>query len=93
MSYIHLKRTRVFVSALLYTSEVDTYMDLARKLAAKEEDLLWSGKCNYTPLTESFEFLSIIIPFRKILIIQVWKIISFFMVSNFYANELFSTQR
>ncbi len=38
-------------------SEVDTYMDLARKLAAKEEDLLWSGKCNYTPLTERYDLV------------------------------------
>lgn len=38
-------------------SEVDTYMDLARKLGAKEEDLLWSGKCNYAPLTEEYDLV------------------------------------
>ncbi len=38
-------------------SEVDTYMDLARKLGAKEKDLLWSGKCNHTPLTEGYDLV------------------------------------
>ncbi len=37
--------------------EVDTYMDLARKLGAREEDLLWSGKCNHTPLTEGYDLV------------------------------------
>ncbi len=38
-------------------SEVDTYMDLARKLGAKEEDLLWTGECNYAPLTEEYDLV------------------------------------
>ena len=38
-------------------SEVDTYMDIARKLGAKEEDLLWYGKCNYTSLTDEYDLV------------------------------------
>jgi len=38
-----------------YHSEVDTYMDIARDLGAKEEDLLWYGKCNYKEADEKYD--------------------------------------
>lgn len=36
-------------------SEVDTYMDIARDLGAKEEDLLWYGHCNYDERPEQYD--------------------------------------
>lgn len=36
-------------------SEVDTYMDIARDLGAKEEELLWYGNCNYLQSKEYFD--------------------------------------
>jgi len=33
-------------------SEVDTYMDIARNLGVKEEDLIWHGKCNYNEVRD-----------------------------------------
>lgn len=36
-------------------SEVDVYMDIARELGAKEEDLLWFGKCNYNKIDEKYD--------------------------------------
>ncbi len=38
-------------------SEVDLYMDLARKLGAKEKDILWYGECNYTQLTDTYDLV------------------------------------
>ena len=34
-------------------SEVDVYMDIARDLGAKEEDLIWHGECNYNKLRKA----------------------------------------
>lgn len=36
-------------------SEVDTYMEIARDLGAREEDLLWYGKCLYDRVEEKFD--------------------------------------
>jgi len=36
-------------------SEVDTYMYMARKLGVKDEDILWYGECNYTPVLEDYD--------------------------------------
>lgn len=37
--------------------EVDTYMDIARDLGVKEEDILWYGKCNYGETDEKFDIV------------------------------------
>ena len=50
----------VFIPILLNTikdlsmtrSEVDTYMDMARDLGVKEEDLIWHGECLYSNVSE-----------------------------------------
>lgn len=36
-------------------SEVDVYMNIARELGAKEEDLLWYGECNYNKIDENYD--------------------------------------
>lgn len=38
-------------------SEVDTYMDIARQLGAKEENLIWWGACNYGEVEEKFDIV------------------------------------
>lgn len=41
----------------MYHSEVDTYMDIARDLGAKEKDLIWHGDCNYNLSNEYFDIV------------------------------------
>jgi ADP-heptose:LPS heptosyltransferase len=36
-------------------SEIDTYMDIARDLGAREEDLIWWGECNYNKAAPEFD--------------------------------------
>lgn len=36
-------------------SEVDTYMDIARDLGAREKDLLWYGECSYNKSDEKYD--------------------------------------
>jgi len=36
-------------------SEVDIYLDIARDLGAKEEDIRWTGECNYNKKEESYD--------------------------------------
>lgn len=38
-------------------SEVDVYMDIARDLGAKENDVLWHGECNYKRMDEEFDIV------------------------------------
>lgn len=38
-------------------SEVDTYMDIARDLGVKEEDIIWHGKCSAGQVEESFDIV------------------------------------
>lgn len=38
-------------------SEVDTYMDIARNLGVKEEDIIWHGECNYTKSSENYDIV------------------------------------
>lgn len=41
----------------LEVSEVDTYMNIARDLGAKEEDLLWHGNCNYNKINKQYDIV------------------------------------
>ena len=38
-------------------SEVDTYMDIARQLGVKEDDIIWHGNCNYKPTSEKYDIV------------------------------------
>lgn len=38
-------------------SEVDTYMDIARDLGVKEEDIIWAGECNYKEADEKYDVI------------------------------------
>lgn len=38
-------------------SEVDTYMDIARDLGAKEEDISWYGKCTHKELIDDYDIV------------------------------------
>jgi ADP-heptose:LPS heptosyltransferase len=38
-------------------SEVDTYMDIARELGVKEEDIIWHGECNYKKMNEEYDIV------------------------------------
>lgn len=38
-------------------SEVDTYMDMARQLGVKEEDIIWHGECNYKKVDEEYDIV------------------------------------
>lgn len=38
-------------------SEVDCYMQIARDLGAKEEDLIWHGNCNYNKTDEKYDIV------------------------------------
>lgn len=38
-------------------SEIDTYMDIARDLGVKEEDILWHGNCAYGQTDEKFDIV------------------------------------
>lgn len=38
-------------------SEVDCYMQIARDLGAKEEDLIWHGNCNYNKTNEKYDII------------------------------------
>ena len=37
------------------SSEVATYMRIARRMGVKEEDIIWEGECNYTPMDYSYD--------------------------------------
>lgn len=38
-------------------SEVDTYMDIARQLGVKEENIIWYGECNYKRTDEKYDIV------------------------------------
>lgn len=38
-------------------SEVDVYMDIARNLGVKEEDIIWHGECNYIKNNENYDIV------------------------------------
>ena len=38
-----------------FRSEVDTYMDIARDLGVKEEDIIWEGDCNYMAVESVYD--------------------------------------
>lgn len=38
-------------------SEIDCYMQIARDLGAKEEDLIWYGNCNYNKINEKYDIV------------------------------------
>jgi ADP-heptose:LPS heptosyltransferase len=38
-------------------SEVDTYMDIARDLGVREEDILWHGGCNYLESRDNYDIV------------------------------------
>ena len=43
-----LKLLNKIIPLTMVRSEVDTYMDIARDLGVKEEDIIWHGNCNYS---------------------------------------------
>ena len=44
-----LKLLNKIVPLTMVRSEVDIYMDIARDLGVKEEDIIWHGDCSYLP--------------------------------------------
>ena len=50
-----LDRLAVSPPLTMYRSEVDTYMDIARKLGVREKDLIWHGNCSYEPTKDAFD--------------------------------------
>jgi len=53
----NLKLMNKIQSLRMDRSEVDVYMDIARDLGAREEDLLWYGECNYNKTNEKFDIV------------------------------------
>ena len=50
-----IKLLNNIVPLTMIRSEVDIYMDIARDLGVKEEDIIWHGSCNYSPSRDKYD--------------------------------------
>jgi len=52
-----LKLLNKIIHLTMVRSEIDCYMDIARDLGVKEEDIIWHGNCNYSPSMVKYDIV------------------------------------